>query len=113
MTRAERGATAAAAGLIAFALAYVGVAYGKVPHWTYHPLDRTWRFAAAPSALEIGYPGQWLWAWIAAAAMALAVWGVLGWRRRPLGERARALAVAWTGTALAIALGYTAWNNWP
>lgn len=94
-------------------LAYVGTDYGKLPHPTYYQLERVWRLADRVPGLPSGYVGLWLWALIAALVVAGGTWVGLRWRGRPFSDRALGLCVAWTATAVVLALGYYTWNNWP
>ena len=113
MPRAQRVFVAACALLIAYALAYVAVDYGKIPHPTYDPLARAWRLAARTSGVPMGYVGLWLWALAAAAVAAAVAWLWTGRSKRALGERAVGILAAWTATAWLVGVGYYAWNNWP
>ena len=101
----------ACAGIIAFALAYAGVDYGKVPHLYHDQLEHRFALGAQVPGLPSGYVGQWLWAFLAALVVAAATWWLAG--KRQVSERVLGLAEAWAGTAFAIALGYFVWNNWP
>jgi hypothetical protein len=113
MPRWQRTTFAACAGIIAYALVYAGVDYGKVPHLYHDQLGHRWLLAAQMSGLPSGYPGLVLWAVLAGLAAAGAAWLITGRRREAASARAVGLAAAWAGTAVAIALGYFAWNNWP
>lgn len=113
MPRAQRLFVSLCAWATAFALAYVVVDYGKVPHPTYDPLARLWRLAARTSGVPMGYLGMWLYALVAGLAVGALAWLWTGRRRAPAQQRTLALVAAWTGTAWALAAGYFAWNNWP
>jgi hypothetical protein len=104
MTRAQRTFVTACAFATAFALGYVGVDYGKIPHPIYDPIAHAWRLAGRTSGAPMGYFGLWLYALGAAIVVGGAAWL---WTGR------LALLAAWTGTAWALAAGYFAWMNWP
>jgi hypothetical protein len=109
----QRVYVTACAGAIAFALAYAGVDYGKLPHLYHVQLEHRFVLGAEIPGLPSGYVGLWLWALAACLAAGLAAWLVTGRRRRPLSERALGLAAAWTATAWGLAVAYFVWNNWP
>jgi hypothetical protein len=113
MPRVQRLFVSACAFVTAFALGYVGVDYGKVPHPTYDPLAHGWRLAGRTSGVPMGYYGLWLYALIAALIVGGAVWLWTGRRSAPARDGTLALLAAWAGTAWAIAAGYFAWMNWP
>jgi hypothetical protein len=110
---AQRTFVAACAFATAFALGYVGVDYGKIPHPIYDPLAHAWRLAGRTSGMPMGYFGLWLYALAAAIVVGGAAWLWTGRRPSPPSEGTLMLLAAWTGTAWALAAGYFAWMNWP
>lgn len=108
----QRTYAAVCAGVVAFTLAYVAVDYVKIPRAVYDPIGRRW-LMGRPQGLAMGYVGQWAWAWIAGGVIFVACWLALGARRRPIGDRMLGLGLAWTITAILLAVGYTTWNNFP
>jgi hypothetical protein len=113
MPRWQRTALAACAGIIAYALAYVAVDYGKLPHLYHDQLGHRWLWAARLPGLPSGYPGLLVSAAVAGLIVAAATWLVSGRLRKEASPRALGLAAAWAGTAFVLALAYFAWNNWP
>jgi hypothetical protein len=113
MPRWQRVYVSACAGIAAFALAYALTDYAHIPHVYYLPVDRSFRVADRMAGLPMGYVGLWLWGVVAGAVAAAVAWFAAGRARRPLGERALGLALAWTATAFVFAAGYFVWNNWP
>jgi len=113
LTRAQRAFVTVCAAAIAYALAYVGTDYAKVPHPFYDPLARSWRLAARVPGVAMGYFGLWLYALAAALVVGVSVWLLAGRRQRPVADRTLGLLAAWTATAWILAAGYYAWNNWP
>src|SRR6266705_96435 len=112
MPRWQRVYLTACAAVIAYALAYAGVDYGKVPHLYHHQLEHRFALGVRVPGLPSGYVGQWLWALAAALVVAAATWALPGRRRAAVSERALGLAAAWAATALALAVGYFVWNDW-
>ena len=113
MARAQRVFVTVCAAAIAYALAYVGVDYAKIPRPFYDPLARSWRLAARVPGVPMGYVGLWLYALVAGAVVGGAVWLLLSRRQKPVADRTLGLLAAWTATAWVIAAGYYVWNNWP
>lgn len=113
MSRAQRAFVTVCAAAIAYALAYIGADYAKIPRPFYDPLVRSWRMAARVPGVAIGYFGLWLYALAAALVIGGAAWLLASRRRRPVADRTLGLLAAWTGTAWLLAAGYYVWNNWP
>ena len=111
--RWQRVTLATCAAVIAYLLAYIGTDYARLPRLTYDQLRHEWRLAAPAGGLPSGYVGQWTWALVAGGLGFAVAYGALRWRRAPLSERALGLALAWTATAVLLALGYFTWMNWP
>ncbi len=113
MPRWQRVYLAACAAVIAHALAYAAVDYGKLPHLAYFQLERRLELVRTAPGLPSGYIGLWLWALAAGALAAAATWLATRLRRSPVSTRALGLAAAWAGTALVLAAGWVVWSNWP
>jgi hypothetical protein len=109
----QRVQLAACAGVIAYMLAYVATDYAALPHLYYRPHQRDWQLAGRLSGLPAGYVGLWLWATLAGLAAGGLTHVGLRWRRAPVSDRALALWLAWTVTAVVLALAYYTWHNWP
>ena len=106
----QRAYAAASAFVIAFAMTYILVDYAKVPRLFYHQREHVWRWESSGGGpLPSGYVGQWLWALVVGALVA----SVAHVFTSKLGQRLVGLLCAWTLTALALAVGYVAWANWP
>jgi hypothetical protein len=110
----QRAYLAVCAGIVGFTLGYVIVDYLKIPRVFHfqHEHDLGWRRTVS-DPVPSGYVGLWLWALIAGLVLAAVALGVTRFVKRPLAERGLGLALAWAGTAFAIAAGYYTWNNWP
>lgn len=108
---AQRQYLAVCVGTTVYALVYLLVDYARLPRLYHFQLEHELRLAVAPGGVASGYVGLWCWALLAGTVAGGAMWLLSG--RMRVGARALGLAAAWTGTAMAIAAGYYAWNNWP
>ena len=111
MPRWQRVYLTACAGVIGYALAYVGVDYGKLPRVYHDQLEHRFVLGAGIPGLPSGYLGLILWALAGGLGASGATWLLAGRRRAAVTERALGLAAAWTGTALVLAVGYYVWNS--
>ncbi len=110
----QRIYVAVCAGVVGFTLGYVLVDYFRIPRVYHfqHEHEFAWR-SGVTDPVPAGYVGLWLWAVIAGAGLAGVVFLATRFVKRTLSERALGLAMAWAGTAFALAIGYYTWNNWP
>ena len=104
---------AGCAAIVAYALAYAGVDYVKLPRVYYFPLERELHLAARVKGVPMGYVGLWLYAALAALVVGGGLWLALRWRKTPVSPSALGLATAWAATATLLGLGYYTWMNWP
>jgi hypothetical protein len=109
----DRAYFSGCAALIGFAFGYALPSYARLPRAFYDPIARRWHFVAKMGPIPMGYVGLILWG-IAGAIVAAALAGVITARlTREPSERSYALWGAWAMSAVAVVLGYFAWNNWP
>ena len=113
MKSADRSYFSGCAALIGFAIGYALPSYARLPRPFYDPIARDWHFVVKMGPIPMGYVGLIAWGVVCAIVAGGLAHLITGGIKREPTERAHVLWGAWAMSAVAIVLGYFAWNNWP
>jgi len=113
MARWQRAYVIATCAVIGGAIAYCACDWGAWPRLTYLPFARSLIVGVSRDPAAISYPGLLLWG--AGGAAVGALFGAIACAIAPRdwAQRSLQLLGAWALTAVALALGYYTWTQWP